>query len=539
MSAPSFKCTELKSSAEWANTGEKNLYASLKACDRRPTKPTQKKKELQGLDSPQEFTAGYMKLLLDKIEEQPQRNTDYLAPIFHLMRTEFEQHQRSQDDLIEQIVHNCDSKIHSLQNDYINKLNPFHDTVTRLSIGVDQMLTLNKYEPQLASIEENLNRLFENQQNILDTQLKILDGQKMVKERDPYQRPDHEAVLDNLKINLGRTPPNLPNQDNPQQARDEDDHPSLLPPPPLPAPKKRTDSSNQHQRVSSDASKSRKQKQNVAKTAKNGLNIVGSAQYSMARNNKKQDATTTNYHPPLPEPKEPKTTPFLTGIDDDPVAHRLDTWMSTDKQKRSQDLSKSGKRKLRRRQLQEEDRERNSILLFNMPTTSSGADYKINEIKAALTILDEISTSNMESRGCNVKIEDIKGGTRIHAWKGQEKIKPFKLEFKELSKATQIKKAIREAGFMGRRSLSKYGLYKPTGNNRIDKESRKKMPDTFVNESTTKAQRDEIKEKNRYKNSQAYKDMVDVQKFAKERAIDFSKYHYLSNGDIELLPQQE
>jgi hypothetical protein len=145
----------------------------------------------------------------------------------------------------------------------------------------------------------------------------------------------------------------------------------------------------------------------------------------------------------------------------------------------------------------------------------------------------------MEARGCNVKIDDIKDGTRIFAWKGQEKIKPFKLEFKELSKATQIKKAIREAGFMGRRSLSKHGLYKPSGNKRVDKESRKKMPDTFVNESTTKAQRDEIREKNRYKNSQTYKDKVDYQKFAKECVIDFSKYHILPNGDIELLPQQE
>ena len=128
MSTPSIKCTELKSSAGWANTGEENFYASLKACDRRPSKPTLKKRELLGLDGPQEFTAGDKKLLYDKIEEQPQRTTDYLAPILHLLRTEIEQHQRGQDDLIEQIVHNCDAKIHGLQDDYISKLGPVHET---------------------------------------------------------------------------------------------------------------------------------------------------------------------------------------------------------------------------------------------------------------------------------------------------------------------------------------------------------------------------------------------------------------------------
>jgi hypothetical protein len=217
----------------------------------------------------------------------------------------------------------------------------------------------------------------------------------------------------------------------------------------------------------------------------------------------------------------------------------LDTWLSTDRLKRSQDLSKSGKRKFRRRQLQEEEREHRSILLFNMPTTTSGVDYKVNEVKRALTILDEISTSNMGPKGYNVKIDDIKDGTRLFAWKGQEKIKPFKLELKELPKAILIKKAIREAGFMGRRSLSKYGLYKPTGNKRVDKETRKNMPDTFVNESTTKAQRDEIREKNRYKKSQTYKEKVDYHKFAKDSVIDFSNYRILPCGDIELLTQQE
>ena len=65
------------------------------------------------------------------------------------------------------------------------------------------------------------------------------------------------------------------------------------------------------------------------------------------------------------------------------------------------------------------------------------------------------------------------------------------------------------------------------------------MPDTFVNESTTKAQRDEIREKNRYKKSQTYKEKVDYHKFAKDSVIDFSNYRILPGGEIELLTQQE
>ena len=127
MSTSCIKCTDLKNSAGWAKTGEENFYASLKACNRRLSKPTLKKRQQLG-EGPQDFTAGDKKILYDKIEEQPQRITDYLAPILHLLRTEIEQHQRGQDDLIEQIVHNCDAKIHGLQDDYISKLGPVHET---------------------------------------------------------------------------------------------------------------------------------------------------------------------------------------------------------------------------------------------------------------------------------------------------------------------------------------------------------------------------------------------------------------------------
>ena len=61
---------------------------------------------------------------------------------------------------------------------------------------------------------------------------------------------------------------------------------------------------------------------------------------------------------------------------------------------------------------------------------------------------------------------------------------------------------------MGRRTLTVNGIYKLSGSKKEDKETFKNMPGTYVNESTTKAQRDEIREKNKYKRNDPYKDKV-------------------------------
>jgi hypothetical protein len=225
------------------------------------------------------------------------------------------------------------------------------------------------------------------------------------------------------------------------------------------------------------------------------------------------------------ESEEPRMTPYLTG---DP-----------DKQKRSSELSKNGKRKHKRMLLREEDREHRSILLFDMPSTKSGADYKINEVNKALVILDEISTTNLKELGCNVKPSDIKNGTRLHAWKGSEVEKPFKLEFHDLAIASAVKAAVREAGFMGKRTLTKNGLYKLSGNRKKDKAIIKGMPSTYINESTTKAQRDEIREKNKYKRSQTYKDKVNYQNFVKDNTIDFSKFCRLPSGSTVMVQDSQ
>ena len=76
MSTSCIKCTNYKNTAGWAKVGEENFFTSLKACDRRVSIPTHKKRQQLG-DGPQEFSAGDKKILYDKIEEQPQRISDY------------------------------------------------------------------------------------------------------------------------------------------------------------------------------------------------------------------------------------------------------------------------------------------------------------------------------------------------------------------------------------------------------------------------------------------------------------------------------
>ena len=178
---------------------------------------------------------------------------------------------------------------------------------------------------------------------------------------------------------------------------------------------------------------------------------------------------------------------------DYPAAYVDLPWSNYHAQRRSKELfnsmTPSGKRKHLLLIKMEEIRESKSILVFGIPHSEIGVDYEKNEVKRAWPVFSEISKANMGDRGCDVKPAHIKEGHRLWKYIGDEKCedKPIKVEFHTKEMALEVLAALKDAGMLGKRTLSKYGLYKPTCKKGQDKTERKRMPPTYVHPSTTKA----------------------------------------------------
>ena len=271
---------------------------------------------------------------------------------------------------------------------------------------------------------------------------------------------------------------------------------------------------------------------------------------------------------PRPQAREaPLDTPFAHGnrfsfldiedVEEPPLSHnsgepeeRLDPWdypaeyvdlpwSNYHAQRRSKELfnsmTPSGKRKHLLLIKMEEIRESKSILIFGIPHSEIGADYEKNEVQRAWPIFNEISKANMGDRGCDVKPAHIKGGHRLWKWIGDDKCedKPIKVEFHTKEMALKVLAALKDAGMLGKRTLSKYGLYKPSGKKGQDRKERKKMPLTYVHPSTTKAQRDAIRDQNKYLKSDMYRNRVKSHHFTKHTRLDFSKFVLDSDGILQ------
>ena len=152
--------------------------------------------------------------------------------------------------------------------------------------------------------------------------------------------------------------------------------------------------------------------------------------------------------------------------------------------------------------------------------------------------MEEISTKHMGDKGCDIKITDIKGGRRLWEWQGDGKStwKPIKLEFHTREMADEAMMAFRNAGMFGKRVLSKYGLFKATGNRNIDKKTRKRMYMTYIYPSSTKAEREAIRAQNMFAKTEFVKDKKDSHKFRKNTALDFSKFKVI---DGKIRPKKE
>ena len=232
---------------------------------------------------------------------------------------------------------------------------------------------------------------------------------------------------------------------------------------------------------------------------------------------------------------------YVTNDSANPIAYKeykvQDDWTLMTSQKRTQQLfeglSDTGKRRQLRLLQEEERRERKSILIYEVPHSDLGADYELTEVQRAWPVIEEISTRNMGNKGCDIKITDIKGGRRLWEWKGDERCtcKPIKLEFHTQDMADEAMMAFRNGGMFGKRTLSKYGLFKATGKVNADKKTKRRMHKTYVYPSSTKAEREAIREQNKFSKTEFVRDKRDSHQFRKDTALDFSKFRVI-NGKV-------
>ena len=515
--------------------GEKTLKACLIKQTKKPTVAEIKKRE--DLKKKEESASAQ-----ELVKSVPQKIVDILLPVLHLLRTEI-----ADQVLLDSAIQNFDVKSHGLLTEYIKNIVVIQDSVdsikTKLDVRLDEFVKNDvDHKKHMISC---LEKLHANQLEIVASLGSI--GPVVLTNNNPLLSPSTIPTHQTNRPPNPEGPPQGPppftthlTQPSPPTGPGQHHYlDQLLSESPLP---------NLSSTLIPDARPGRLNNKGTdgqpKKKEKNSKNIPGSHSYSKLANERSLEHQNQNqnrfsifdYEEVGNENEEdPPTTPFITGDPENPVGHKPDPWIINETQRRSREifngLTRTGKRKYLKDLREEEDREKRSVLLFGIPHSGEGLDYKRTEISKALEIFTEISTFHLKAHGCDIIPTDIKRGHRMWMWKGKEEFKPIKIEFHTLEKSTKAKSAIRVAGFLGKRNLTKLGLYKLTGNKKENKAARKCLPKTFVNESTTKAQRQTIKEQKNYKSSEIFKDKQNYQEFMKDNSLNFSMFYNLPDPE--------
>ena len=226
-------------------------------------------------------------------------------------------------------------------------------------------------------------------------------------------------------------------------------------------------------------------------------NVVGSPEFAHVRNNGYTDST------PAPPPEvQKKPVPHLV-VHDDPeenyIEYKETPWSQVSRQKKNFATAAHQQKNIQKKANLDTKRSRTELLAFGIPHSKSAGSilYKREEIAKFLEAISEGSTTHLGPEfGYNVDPKkDIKGGGRIVTWKGTEECKPVKIIFTNANTVDKIKAAARKGGFLNRRTRSKFGKFKLTGDETTDRIQEISLPDFYVQESTTKRMRDEFRER--------------------------------------------
>ena len=183
-----------------------------------------------------------------------------------------------------------------------------------------------------------------------------------------------------------------------------------------------------------------------------------------------------------------------------------------------------------KQQTNEEKRCAKEILFFGEkePLYVNKKQYDRDLFDVIVGILAEVSTTHLDIKGFNVKEGDIVRVRVIHAWTGSEKNKPMLATFRDVETCNRAKRAIKLGNFYKRRTHSKFGKYKITGDQKTDDENRKRIENLrhkFARPSTPKAVREKRqKEREERNNNEDYRREKEEEKekrdYERERTVD-------------------
>ena len=182
----------------------------------------------------------------------------------------------------------------------------------------------------------------------------------------------------------------------------------------------------------------------------------------------------------------------------------------------------------------EENRCAKEILFFGEkePLYINKKQYDQDLFGVIVKILDEASTTYLGDRGFNVKEGDVVRVKVIHSWTGSEENKPMVASFKDEETCNKAKRAIKLGNFYKRRTHSRFGKYKITGDRKIDEENRKlldKMRYKFARPSTPKAVRAKRQREREERNSnedyrREKKEEREIREYESSRTADTSNF---------------
>ena len=171
----------------------------------------------------------------------------------------------------------------------------------------------------------------------------------------------------------------------------------------------------------------------------------------------------------------------------------------------------------------EEMRCAKEILFFGEeePQYINKQQYDQDLFAVIICALSEVSTTHLKSAGFNTKEGDVVRVTVVDSWTGPEEHNPMVAEFKDVETCNRAKRAIKLGNFYKRRTHSRFGKYKITGNRKIDDENREflhSIRHRFARPSTPKAVRARRKkERDERNNNEDYRREKEAEKEANNK----------------------
>ena len=228
-------------------------------------------------------------------------------------------------------------------------------------------------------------------------------------------------------------------------------------------------------------------KKKKVKTVYENSNLKTIPGMPAAANSEHQPASTTS-RPPAPQKGQ---DPHHKNHQYDQATQDQQDWQNPHAKKNSKN-DKDAKKGTQKPKTSEENRCAKEIMFFGEeePQYINKQQYDRDLFDTITCTLAEVSSTHLKSLGYNVKEGDIVRVKVIHSWTGPEDHLPMVATFKDEETCNRAKRAIKSGNFYKRRTHSRFGKYKISGDRQLDEENRRFLESIrhkFARPSTPKA----------------------------------------------------